>query len=211
MPTATHATVTINSIHVIDSSVTTTAEPGSAAEWYMTFIVNGQTAQWSHDGVKDDTVYAVNRQFPNVPLGPNGMVTIQASGYEHDTTSANDTLPTLTKTLHPAQVGRGRVEGFSCQAAGASQGRPAPYRRSCSPARRSPGRATLSHRPPSRSRSARCSGCAGTARSSRSASSNRPERALPASGRPATSSCVSARAGTQQGPSPADRTGEAAA
>ena len=41
MPTATHATVTINSIHVIDSSVTTTAEPGSAAKWYMTFVVNG--------------------------------------------------------------------------------------------------------------------------------------------------------------------------
>lgn len=101
--TATHATVVINSIHVIDSSVTTTAEPGSAAEWYMTFFVNGQTAQWSHDGVKDDTVYAVNRQFPNVPLSENGMITIQVSGYEHDTTSANDQLPTLTKTLHPAQ------------------------------------------------------------------------------------------------------------
>ena len=103
MTTATHATVTINSIHVIDSSVNTTAEPGSSAEWYMTFIVNGQTAQWSHDSVRDDTVYAVNRVFPNVPLGANGMISIQVSGYEHDTTSANDTLPTLTETLHPAQ------------------------------------------------------------------------------------------------------------
>jgi hypothetical protein len=103
MPTATHATVTINSIHVIDSSVTTTAEPGSSAEWFMTFVVNGQTAQWSHDSVKDDTVYAVNRTFPNVSLGPNGMITIQVSGFEHDTTSANDTLPTLVKTLHPAE------------------------------------------------------------------------------------------------------------
>lgn len=97
--TATHATVTINSIHVIDSSVTTTAEPGSAAEWYMTFFVNGQTAKWSHDEVKDDTLYAVNRQFPNVPLGENGMISIQVSGYEHDTTSANDPLPTLIVQL----------------------------------------------------------------------------------------------------------------
>ena len=102
MPEATHATVTINSIHVIDSSVTTTAEPGSSAEWYMSFVVNGQTAQWSNDAVKDDTVYAVNRNFPNLPLGPNGMISIQVSGYEHDSTSANDTLPTLQKTLHPA-------------------------------------------------------------------------------------------------------------
>ena len=45
MTAATHALVTINSIHVIDSSVTTTSEPGSAAEWYMTFIVNGQVGQ----------------------------------------------------------------------------------------------------------------------------------------------------------------------
>jgi len=103
MPTTTHATVTINSIHVIDSSVNTTAEPGSSAEWYMNLIVNGQSGQWSNDGVKDDTVYAVNRVFPNIPLGPNGMISIQVSGYEHDSTSANDTLPTLTKTLHPAQ------------------------------------------------------------------------------------------------------------
>ncbi|MEI9852542.1 MAG: hypothetical protein WDN24_18660 [Sphingomonas sp.] len=103
MPTTTRATVTINSIHVLDSSVNTTAEPGSSAEWYMTFVVNGQSATWSHDGVRDDTVYAVNRYFPNVPLGSNGMITIQVSGYEHDTTSANDTLPTLMRTIHPAE------------------------------------------------------------------------------------------------------------
>lgn len=99
---ATHATVTINSIRVIDSSVNTTSEPGSSAEWYLTFVVNGQSAQWSHDSVRDETVYAVNKVFPNVPLGPKGMVSIQVSGYEHDSTSANDTLPTLQKTLHPA-------------------------------------------------------------------------------------------------------------
>jgi hypothetical protein len=103
MTTATHATVTINSIRVIDSSVNTTAEPGSSAEWYMTFTVNGQTAQWSNDSVKDNTVYAVNRVFPNVPLGPNGMVSIQATGYEHDTFSANDILPMAQRTLHPAE------------------------------------------------------------------------------------------------------------
>ena len=46
----------------------------------MSFVVNGQTAQWSNDAVKDDTVYAVNRNFPNLPLGPNGMISIQVSG-----------------------------------------------------------------------------------------------------------------------------------
>ena len=100
--TATHAVVTINSIRVLDSSVNSTSEPGSSAEWFMTFVVNGQSAKWSRDDVKDDTVYAVNRVFPNVPLTPNGMISIQVSGYEHDSTSANDVLPTLEKTHHPA-------------------------------------------------------------------------------------------------------------
>src|SRR5262245_57345274 len=103
MPTTTRANIRINSIHVIDSSVNTTAEPGSSAEWRMTFIVNGQAAQWARDDVKDDTVYGVNRDFPNIDLGPNQMISIQASGYEQDDTSANDELPTLSFTLHPAQ------------------------------------------------------------------------------------------------------------
>ncbi|TQM11740.1 tachylectin [Pseudonocardia kunmingensis] len=99
----THATVTINKIHVIDSSVNTTAEPGSSAEWYMKFIVNGQQQTWGHDGVRDNTDYALNLTFPNVSLAPNGTITIAASGYEHDDTSANDVLPRLEKTVHPAQ------------------------------------------------------------------------------------------------------------
>jgi hypothetical protein len=121
MPTATRANVRINSIHVVDSSVTTTAEPGSAAEWYMTFFVNGQAAQWSRDDVKDDTVYAVNRDFPNVNLGPNEMISIQVSGYEQDDTSANDELPTLSLTLHPAedfQLGGTRWSGLAASQEG---------------------------------------------------------------------------------------------
>lgn len=102
MPKATKANVKINSIHVLDSSVNTTSEPGDAAEWFMTFIVNGQAALWSNENVKDDTIYAVNREFPFVDLGPNQMISIQVSGYEDDSTSANDTLPTLSLTLTPA-------------------------------------------------------------------------------------------------------------
>ena len=95
MPTATKANVRINSIHVIDSSVNTTSEPGSHAEWFMTFLVNGQSAQWSNEQVVDDGVYAVNRDFPNVNLGPNEMISIQVTGFEQDSTSADDILPTL--------------------------------------------------------------------------------------------------------------------
>jgi Bacterial tandem repeat domain 1 len=121
MPTITRANVRINSIHVIDSSVTTTSEPGSAAEWFMTFIVNGQSAKWSRDDVKDDTVYTVNRDFPNVDLGPNQMISIQVSGFEQDDTSANDTLPTLSFTLHPAedfQLGGTRWSGVAASQEG---------------------------------------------------------------------------------------------
>jgi|RhiMetdeSRZDD1v2_1073273.scaffolds.fasta_scaffold380594_1 hypothetical protein len=103
MPTATKANVRINSIHVIDSSVNTTSEPGSHAEWFMTFLVNGQSAQWSNEQVVDDGVYAVNRDFPNVNLGPNEMISIQVTGFEQDSTSADDILPTLQFTLHPAE------------------------------------------------------------------------------------------------------------
>jgi hypothetical protein len=69
----------------------------------MTFIVNGQSAQWSNESVNDDTVYAVNRDFPNIDLGPDQTITIQASGYEDDSSSANDPLPTLSFTVHPAE------------------------------------------------------------------------------------------------------------
>ena len=102
MPTTTRANVRINSIHVLDSSAHSTPEPGPHAEWHMAFIVNGQSQQWSNEFVKDDTVYPVNRDFPNIDLGENEMISIQVSGYENDVTSANDTLPTLSFTLHPA-------------------------------------------------------------------------------------------------------------
>jgi hypothetical protein len=103
MPTVTKANVRINSIHIHDSSATSTSEPGDVAEWFMTFTVNGQTARWSNEDVRDDTVYAVNRDFPNIDLNPNQTISIQASGYEEDSTSANDTLPTISLTLHPAE------------------------------------------------------------------------------------------------------------
>lgn len=103
MPTVTHANVSINSLRVIDSSVNTTSEPGSSAEWRLTFIVNGQASQWSSDVVKDNTVYPINAVFPNVPIGLQGMISIQVSGYEHDSTSANDPLPLLQVTTSPAE------------------------------------------------------------------------------------------------------------
>ncbi|MGL4637812.1 MAG: hypothetical protein ACRCWF_17660 [Beijerinckiaceae bacterium] len=103
MPTATHATVSINSIRVVDSSVNTTSEPGSSAEWRLTCIVNGQAATWSNDDVKDNTAYSPNWEFPNVPIGPQGMISIQISGFEHDSTSANDVLPLLMVTVNPAE------------------------------------------------------------------------------------------------------------
>jgi hypothetical protein len=102
MPTATKAVVRINSIHVLYSSVTTTSEPGSHAEWFMTFVVNGQSALWSNENVVDDTIYTVNREFI-VDLTSNQTIFIKASGYEEDDTSANDVLPTAEITLNPAQ------------------------------------------------------------------------------------------------------------
>jgi hypothetical protein len=103
MPTATRATVRINRLHVLDSSVNTTSEPGSNAEWYLTFIVNGQGQTWSSETVKDNSMFAVNKWFPNIDLGSNQTISISVSGYEQDDTSANDQLPALELTLHPAE------------------------------------------------------------------------------------------------------------
>jgi hypothetical protein len=87
---------------VINSSVNTTSEPGSNAEWYLTFNVNGQTAQWSDEYVKDDKIYAINRDF-DVDLKLHTKVVIRVNGYEQDDTSANDQLPTLEQHIDPAQ------------------------------------------------------------------------------------------------------------
>jgi hypothetical protein len=87
----------------------------------MTFFVNGQAAKWSHENVRDDTVYAVNRDFPNINLNPNQMISIQVSGYEEDDFSPNDDLPTLSVTIHPAedfQVGGTRWSGLAQNAEG---------------------------------------------------------------------------------------------
>lgn len=101
--TATAATVTINRIQVLNSSAITTDEPGESAEWELTFMVNGISHRWYHEEVKDQTSYALNKVFPDVPLGANQTITISVSGVEHDSTSANDALPSLEHTFHPAQ------------------------------------------------------------------------------------------------------------
>jgi hypothetical protein len=102
MPQCTKAKITIDTIHVIDSSVNSTSEPGSHAEWYMTFNVGGETAKWSRTDVVDDTPYAVNKPI-TVDLDPHTEVIIKVSGYEQDDTSANDPLPTLEIKAVPAE------------------------------------------------------------------------------------------------------------
>lgn len=101
MPRCAKAKVRINTIHVLESSVTTTAEPGSNAEWFMSFNVNGEVGKWSSEEVVDDTSFPVGREFI-VPLEEHTEVIIRASGYEEDDTSANDPLPSLEHKAIPA-------------------------------------------------------------------------------------------------------------
>lgn len=97
MPTCTTAHIVIESLHVRAAT-----EPGSYAEWYLTFNVNGQIDRWSDDYVADDKVYAVNRHF-DVQLQPHTKVIISVSGYEHDGTPVNGILPTLEHEVRPDQ------------------------------------------------------------------------------------------------------------
>lgn len=103
MPTITKANVTIRSIHVHDSSANSTAEPGVSAEWFMTFNVNGKTAKWSHEEVRDDSIYGVGRDFTNIDLRVDPAINIRVSGLEQDDSSADDVLPMLMLTVHPAE------------------------------------------------------------------------------------------------------------
>ncbi len=102
MPKTNLAKVQIKRIHIHDSSAVSTAEPGQSAEWFMEFDVNGKPAHWSHEEVRDDTIYSVNRSF-NIDLSRDKAVNIGVQGIEQDDSSADDVLPRLTVTVHPAQ------------------------------------------------------------------------------------------------------------
>jgi hypothetical protein len=69
----------------------------------MTFMVNGQGQTWAREDVKDDMVFPLGKYFPNIDLDKNQTITITVTGYEEDSLSANDVLPSLKLTLHPAQ------------------------------------------------------------------------------------------------------------
>jgi hypothetical protein len=90
------ALVRIDSINVGVSGVED--DPGAAAEWYLTIVVNDQSRTWENEDVRDNRNYLIGFDF-NVPLtNASSTIKVSSSGYEHDDTSAHDDLPTAEQT-----------------------------------------------------------------------------------------------------------------
>lgn len=97
------ARVTIQSITVTKSeSYGILGEPGSSAEWQLTFNVAGQQRTVRYDGVTDGWTQGVNIPFL-VDIGSLESIEVKASGIEIDDTSHNDTLPMAEYTIIPAE------------------------------------------------------------------------------------------------------------
>jgi len=97
------AIVHIQSIHVYQSeSYGFFGEPGSSAEWNITITVDGQSFTQRHDGVKDDSVIVIDREFNVDDIGPHRNLKVEMTGEEIDDTSANDQLPSGAKLIVPS-------------------------------------------------------------------------------------------------------------
>ena len=116
MATCKRLHVRIDSIQVTKSeSYGFWGEPGASAEWRMNFIVQDQSRSWNRDYVRDQTNYGIGYDF-FVDLSPSQTVSIRASGFEHDDSSANDVLPSAEVTHKPANKWNiGATYSVSCQ------------------------------------------------------------------------------------------------
>lgn len=108
--TCVQAKVTFDSLHVVRAEMWGFwGEPGSNAEWYLTMLANaggtGGSYTWSSLLVKDNTDYIIGHDIIVDLPNENSSITIRASGYEHDGSSANDVLQQRSILIHPLMTG----------------------------------------------------------------------------------------------------------
>ena len=101
--TCVQAKVTFDSLHVVIAEMWGFwGEPGSNAEWYLTMLANaggtGGSYTWSSLLVKDNTDYNIGHDIIVDLPNENSSISVRASGYEHDGSSANDVLPPAEHT-----------------------------------------------------------------------------------------------------------------
>lgn len=93
------ALVRIDSIHVIKAEdFVFWGEPGANAEWRLTVTVNGQSRTWSNDYVKDGSTFTLGYDFMIDLTNANTTISVKSSGFEEDSSSANDPLPPAEQT-----------------------------------------------------------------------------------------------------------------
>lgn len=88
--------VRIDSISVGESGAG--PDPGANAEWYLTIVVNGQARTWINPNTRDSQTYPVGIDFVVPLVNAGSTIRVSASGYEDDSSSANDDLPAAEQT-----------------------------------------------------------------------------------------------------------------
>jgi hypothetical protein len=110
------AKVRFDSVHVVRAEdFSFFGEPGANAEWYLTMRADaggaGGQYTWVNEYVKDNKDYTIGHDvFVGLP-NENASITVRASGYEQDDTSANDDLP-------PAEYTHTSISNWSIGATG---------------------------------------------------------------------------------------------
>lgn len=90
------ALVRIDSINVGVSGAED--DPGAAAEWFLTIVVNGQSRTWVNEDTRDNRNYSIGFDFVVALVNTSSTIRVSSSGYEEDDTSANDDLPAAEQT-----------------------------------------------------------------------------------------------------------------
>jgi hypothetical protein len=94
-PVCSMARVRIDSIRVGVSGAE--ADPGAAAKWFLTIVVNGQSRVFINEDVRDNRDFPVGFDFAVELVNENTTIRIGSSGFEEDI-FGDDLLPSAEQT-----------------------------------------------------------------------------------------------------------------
>lgn len=90
------ALVRIDSINVGVSGAD--PDPGAAAEWFLTIVVNGLSRTWVNEDTRDNRSYSIGFDFAVSLVNASSTIRVSSSGHEEDDSSQNDDLPAAEQT-----------------------------------------------------------------------------------------------------------------
>jgi hypothetical protein len=131
-PSCNKVNVVFDQIHVSNSQNDGFfGEPGPKAEWSVDFQVNGKRESWYSDQVQDNTQFHVGKDIGVDLADPRtSEIKVGVSGYEEDSSSANDSLPTSNDT-HGSNTDWGIGQSFSIHGSNSTFAYTVDYRIEC--------------------------------------------------------------------------------